>query len=881
MFVAWGQPEIVFCEEARPELNAVRKWAEISTALPEDELNGVVFKFDAVALDKGGCWTMPAQWPPLSHRRADFVEGKRYDSGWGDDPCPLIVEQGDGRWTMWQADASRDYSDMPFLHVNEQTGTVEVAVSFNSRGYVRSGAPQKSGDVWVLHGTGGRAAALAKIPEWHAVVGQRPPVGHDRAKMLGLVLYSTGMKGPVEISRPSWASPGEYDGGFRAKREVLPAVSALGVNTVWVRPVNGGYNPDDYYRIDEVVGTPDDFRDYTARAHANGLGVWHDSVAHGGSSTFARFKEHPEWLVCKKDGKPEFSYWCADFNWPSWVDYMGRYGETYTRDYALDGWRMDVPYGSRGDNWNRAIPYARASYAQLQGGLNQQRALRAGARRVNPSAVTLAESLWNVHGTTADAIYDIALCHKILCSAPLGDTADFVRKLRIRLDEQAAAGFPGLVRMRYVESHDSLRAVKLYGLKSKNLLFALTAFIEGFPMIYEEGEDGSFEAYRRVLALRAANPALSRGRTAWIDGGVPDGVLAFRRELPEGTVTVLLNFNAEARTFQGIEIPALDWRLVGAREPEPSQPYVFHPAMVPLSVEKSETEGRRVYRFRGGERWFAKTAEGNFESPWIVRHPTFEKVDGFVYRTPIEGAVRFDSAAHPLGFEPGQAQVGAFSRGRAAYLTGFAAEARVKVLDRVGDERVLAISVEGPAGERIVETAEGKVDLHDVRTGDGRVKCDFGGWQIASQGLCVRINRHGVLVGVWRNGRKIQGRIELMTDEGKSGWSMRAVRQGWDADTLPALSRSADGALTLRFTGVTRAISRQYEARRSAPIAYETVCTLRADGSFEYRTAYEPDKKWVVDRGTKFYFEIENATGSVTREYKSGSGSLVRTWPKR
>ena len=875
---AWGNPEIVFREEAHPDLNAVRKWAEIRTDRAEDELTGVVFSCDPVAIDDGGRWTMPFQWPRLSHRRSDFVEGKRYDGGWGEDPCPFVVEQGDGTWTMWLADASRPYSDQPFLHVNERTGTVEVAISFQSRGYVHAGRPQQVGDVWVLRGTGGLEGALAQIPAWYAAVGQHPPAGYDRNRMLNRVLYSTGMKGPVENSRPSWGPRGEYDGGFRAKREVLPTLGALGVSTIWIRPVNGGYNPDDYYRLDDEVGTSEDFRDYTARAHALGLSVWHDAVPHGGSSKFKRFQEHPEWLAYTKAGKPAFTYWCSDFNWPSWAEYMGRYCEDFTRDYALDGWRMDVPYGARSENWSRAIPYARASYAQLQGGLSQQRAIRAGARRANPDAVTLAESLWNVHGTTADAVYDIKLCHTILCSASLGDTADFVRQLRLFLHEQASMGFPGLVRMRYIESHDSLRALKLYGLKSKNLLFALTAFLEGFPMIYEEGEDGSFEAYRRALAYRAVNPALTYGKTVWLDKDVPDGVLAFRRELEEVCVTVALNFNATDRVFQDEVVPALDWRLFGAHEPAPRRPYVFHPANGALTIEKSVEEGRRVYRFRNGERWFARTAEGNFESPWIVRHPTFEKVDGFVYRTTIEGAVRFDSAANSLGFDPARNQVGAFSGDEAAYLTGFASGARVKVLDRVGDDHVLAVAVEGPTGERLETCATAAVDLRNVETGDGRVVCDFGGWRLTSGALSVRINRHGVLVGVWRNGRKVHGRIELMTDEGKSGWSQRIVRQGWDADTVSTLKRETDGTLVMRFEGATRSSSRQYEARNSAPIAYDTVCKLSPDGSFSYVTGYDPDKKLVVDRGTRFYFEIEDADGKVTRDYRTGSGRFSRAW---
>lgn len=873
---AFGGLEIRFREEARPELDAIRKWAEISTDADEDELDGIVFKFAPEPVGPGGRWTMPASWPPLSFEQEELKPGRKFESAYGADPCPVVVEHGDGRWTMWLADISRDYSDMPFSHVVERDGAVEVSVSFASKGYVRKGKPQKSGDVWVLRGSDGLDGAFAAIARWHEVVGQRPPEGSDPGAMMSRVVYSTDMKGPVEQRRRKGQGEGEFDGGFAAKREALPALAALGANTVWVRPVNGGYNPNDYYRIDPEAGTPDDFRDYVARAHSAGLAVWHDAVAHGGSSHFRRFKDHPEWLIYKKDGKPTWTYWCADFNWPTWIDYMSKYVEDYTRDFALDGWRMDVPYGSRGDNWSRDIPYVRASFARLQGGLNQQRGMRAGARRANPAATTLAESNRNIHGTTADAIYDIGLCHKVFRDAPFIETATFVRALRTWLDEQERTGLPGIVRMRYVESHDSLRALKMFGQRSRNLLFALTAFLPGFPMIYEEGEDGSFEAWRGVLAWRAANPALASGSIEWLSD-TPDGVLAFVRRQDGGEVSVALNFNPDPVPFLGETLPPLSWRLFGATPPEPMEPFVFHPAQGELAVERSvEPDGRRIYRFRNGERWFVKAADGNYESPWIVRHPTFETVEGFVYRRPVEGAVRFDSAEHPLGaWNAAGARAGAFSGKVAAAITGFHPAARVKVLDRVGGDPVLAVSVEGPEGERVERMAADAIDLETVTTGDVRLRGDFCGWIFEDGGLKVRVNRHGVLMGVWRDGRKLCGRVELCAEK-DDGWEKKLVRQGWDADTELTFLKDDNGGFVMRFAGQTRTYSRQESARWIAPVDFVSTFAFDPDGAFAYETEFSPDKTRVIDRGIPFFIESEGADGAIAREPFKSAGKIRR-----
>lgn len=875
---SFAQTHVRFVDEPHPALNAVRRWAEITSDADGDEIASVRFVYDKVAVGPKGRWTIPAQYPPLSHERSEFRDGAEFSCRWGDDPCAVIVEGGDGTWTMWLADLCKDYSDLAFSHVIERPGGVEVVLKFQSAGFVRRGDRQKVGDVWMLRGRGNLASAYSMIPKWYAAVGQRPPEGHDHDKMVANVVYSTGMKGPVEYAQPEWQRRIAYDGGFAEKQRVIPAIAALGANVIWMRPVNGGYNPDDYYRIDSEVGTPRQFRDYVDNAHAHGLMVWHDAVPHGGSSKFRRFQEHPEWLLYRKDGKLAQKYWCADFNWPSWVSYMSTYAENYTRDYSLDGWRMDVPYGSALDNWNRNVPYARASYAKLQGGLNQQRGIRAGARRANPNAVTLGETLWNLHGNVADAVYDVRLCHDIFSHAPFVDVAKFVRDLRTRFAEQELSGFPGLVRMRYIESHDSLRAARMFGQCSKNLLFALTAFIPGMPMIYEEGEDGSFEEFRKVLAWRNANPPLVYGKTRWLEIDVPDGVLAFEREYDGHSVVVALNFNSSKCFFRDAEIPALGWQILGGRGPNAEPPFVYRQANGKLSIERSvdPSNGSRIYRFRNGERWFAKAADGYFESPWIVRHPRFENSSGFVYRLPLDATAQFDTQLHPFGFDPSAAQVGAYAGGDAAYITGFGRGVRVKVLDRIGRDEVLAVLVEGPDVERVVTAAASDVARDGILTGDERLRNDFCGWIYEDQGLKVRVNRHGLLMGVWRDGKKIAGRVELRTEEGKSGWNFREVRQGWDADTLVTFLRANDGSLAIRFAGETRALSRQYESRTSAPVAYVSTFSFPKDGTFVYETDFIPDEKLVVSRGIGFYVESEDEFGNVKRERHVRAGKFRR-----
>ena len=68
----------------------------------------------------------------------------------------------------------------------------------------------------------------------------------------------------------------------------------------------------------------------------------------------------------------------------------------YVRDFDVDGFRLDAIEGSLIPNWNPDIPYARASFARLQGGLNMLRAMRAAAKQEKPDAGMLCET--RAHG---------------------------------------------------------------------------------------------------------------------------------------------------------------------------------------------------------------------------------------------------------------------------------------------------------------------------------------------------------------------------------------------------------------------------------------------------------------------------------------------------
>ena len=65
--------------------------------------------------------------------------------------------------------------------------------------------------------------------------------------------------------------------------------------------------------------------------------------------------------------------------------------------------------------------------------------------------------------------------------------------------------------MRYCESHSTLSSELWYGVKPMRAIVALTAWIDGIPMIYHERESGHSDLFRRIFAVRTELPELRRG----------------------------------------------------------------------------------------------------------------------------------------------------------------------------------------------------------------------------------------------------------------------------------------------------------------------------------------------------------------------------------
>ena len=164
-----------------------------------------------------------------------------------------------------------------------------------------------------------------------------------------------------EIAPRGFTSPnGPESGTFKSAQEKLPYLKKLGINAIWLAGTNWA-NASHFYniwtqyacidpaKIDPVLGTPGEYKEFIDAAHAHGMRVFLDVITHGVMADSPIIKEHPDWFRGA-------SWGMIDFDWQGnkseldewWVKTF----TDYVTEYGVDGYRLDVDI-HRPDLWNR------------------------------------------------------------------------------------------------------------------------------------------------------------------------------------------------------------------------------------------------------------------------------------------------------------------------------------------------------------------------------------------------------------------------------------------------------------------------------------------------------------------------------------------------
>jgi cyclomaltodextrinase len=174
----------------------------------------------------------------------------------------------------------------------------------------------------------------------------------------------------------------------------LPYLQKLGINAIWLSPINAGPDEDfgyavtDYFSLKPRAGTKEDLSELVALAHDLGIRVLMDFVPNHTSS------EHPWFRDAESRGhlSPYYSFYQRDengqpthyFDWtklpnlnfdnPEVRETVQEAFVYWVREFEIDGYRVDVAWGIK----ERASDFWSACRQELD--------------RVKPGAVLLAEA---------------------------------------------------------------------------------------------------------------------------------------------------------------------------------------------------------------------------------------------------------------------------------------------------------------------------------------------------------------------------------------------------------------------------------------------------------------------------------------------------------
>ncbi|KQS56522.1 alpha-amlyase [Brevundimonas sp. Leaf363] len=359
------------------------------------------------------------------------------------------------------------------------------------------------------------------------------------------------------------------EGTFRAAQNQLPRLKALGVDIVWLMPIQpigevnrkgtlgSPYSVRDYLAVNPEFGTMADLKAFVAAAHAQGLHVILDWVANHTSWDNALTVQHPDWYERDLDGHFRPTPW---WDWSDIINlnyghadlrrYMTEAMMFWVREADIDGFRCDVAGFVPIDFWETA---------------------RAQLETIKPVFMLGEWEMRDPHRAAFDATYAWSWTEAM---AKIAKGQADVNALFVYYSWNESAYPRDAMRMTYTSNHDQnaweSTEYERYG-PAREAAAVLSVVGEGIPMIYNGQEAGNtrrlqfFEKdpivwkddeqgdlFRRLFALKHAHPALWNG--AWggrmhaVVNSAPGKVLSFFRRVEGDTVFAALNLSGEPQT---------------------------------------------------------------------------------------------------------------------------------------------------------------------------------------------------------------------------------------------------------------------------------------------------------------------------------------------
>lgn len=282
---------------------------------------------------------------------------------------------------------------------------------------------------------------------------------------------------------------------FKGIIEDLDRIKLLGVDIVYLLPfhpigekdrkgsIGSPYAIYDYYAIDPLHGTLEDFKALVKEIHQRDMKIMIDIVFNHTSRDSILTQKHPEWFYKKPDGSfanrvgdwsdiTDFDFLSHRAIWDYLIDVLKYWAQ------FVDGFRCDVAPLLPLDFWKEA---------------------RVKVEQVNPNMIWLTESVHlgfikYIRDMGYDAFSDSQM-YEVFDIAYDYDVFDFMddylngkdtlKRYLFELWRQEATYPKNFVKLRSFENHDQDRIAHKVSNKAKLIqMTALQFFLKGMPMIY-------------------------------------------------------------------------------------------------------------------------------------------------------------------------------------------------------------------------------------------------------------------------------------------------------------------------------------------------------------------------------------------------------------
>lgn len=388
------------------------------------------------------------------------------------------------------------------------------------------------------------------------------------------------------ISHPPWSRKAVIyqvntrqftpEGTLQAATRELPRLKALGVDILWLMPIQpigtknrkgtlgSPYSISDYRAVNPELGSKADLKAFVDAAHASGMKVILDWVANHTAWDHPWVTQHPEYYARDwKGGHVSTPWW----DWSDIIDLdysnaglrreMAGAMAMWVRDVGIDGYRADV-----------------AGYVPPDFWVQVKRELSA----IKPVWMLGEFNHRDLHMTAFDSSYGWAWAEAVMkiakSQADTGALYGFY-------SENESAWPTGAQRMIFTSNHDENAwagtEFERFGAALPNA-FALLFTSEGIPLVYngqEAGNDRRLKFFekdpiawkahphgpliRDWIAFRKAHPALDNapwgGRMVQVKNSDNPKVFSFVRAKNGDAVFVIQNYSAQAKTVTLEDMP--------------------------------------------------------------------------------------------------------------------------------------------------------------------------------------------------------------------------------------------------------------------------------------------------------------------------------------